>query len=53
MERNQKIYCDVNSCKFNTLDNICSLKEIQVSPVANCNTGKANESKCSSYKCEE
>jgi len=35
---NQKIHCDVISCKFNNCNNLCSLKEIKVS----CNKNDIN-----------
>ena len=54
MEKKQKINCTVNSCKYNNhKDQECELENIIVTPVQNCNTKKADESMCSSYKCEE
>lgn len=51
MEGNQKIYCDVNSCKYNDSDDrCCTLNEIIVTPTKDCNTKQADESKCSSYE---
>ena len=54
MEENQKITCTVNSCKYNSgVDRKCKLSEITVTPMENCNTKKADESMCSSYKYEQ
>lgn len=55
MEDNtQKIYCTVESCKYNdSTDGRCILNEITVTPTKNCTTKQPDESKCSSYKCEE
>lgn len=54
MEKSQKIYCEVESCKFNTDGNICNLKEIQVKPIwADVNVEEADESMCASYEKEE
>ncbi len=54
MERNQKINCTVESCKYNEIGKgVCSLEQIKVAPIKNCNTKKADESMCSSYIFEE
>ncbi len=53
MENNQKICCSVTSCRYNNLENRCQLAEIQVSPIQDCNTQKADESMCASYKYDE
>lgn len=51
MEKNQKICCTVESCKYNNIsEGLCTLKEITVTPKENCNTKKPDESKCSSYE---
>ena len=51
MNENQKINCTVESCKYNLNgQKLCSLEQIIVTPIPNCNTGKADESQCSSYK---
>lgn len=50
MEEYQKIFCSVESCKFNNQNNRCSLTEIKVAPKKNCHTQKPDESKCSSYE---
>ena len=50
MIKNQKIYCSVKSCKFNDNSKHCSLSEITVTPIKNCDTKKPDESMCSSYK---
>ena len=53
MEDKQKINCTVESCVYNNLNNHkCTLKEIQVTPIAGCNTKEPDESMCSSYKFE-
>ena len=53
MEDKQKINCTVESCVYNNLNNHkCTLKEIQVTPIAGCNTKEPDESMCSSYKYE-
>lgn len=47
----QKINCEVHSCKYNGQENcICMLKNITVMPCKNCDSGKADESKCGSYE---
>lgn len=54
MEKNQKINCTVESCKFNNIENAeCLLKQIKVTPMNDCNTKKADESMCSSYQFEK
>lgn len=51
MERGQKINCTVTSCKYNEEGRQeCSLKQIAVTPVKNCDTKQPDESMCSSYK---
>ncbi len=51
MDRNQKIHCTVESCKFNNYEqNLCELQAIQVKPTPDCDTKKADESMCSSYE---
>ena len=53
MENNQKINCTVQSCKYNNVkQQICELNSIMVTPKQNVNTGKPDESECSSYECE-
>lgn len=51
MEKNQRIYCNVNSCKFNDKNKeVCELEEIRVCACLGCNTSKAKEeSMCDSY----
>jgi len=51
MNANQKINCTVSSCKYNK-NNLqeCSLKQIVVTPIENCDTKQPDESMCSSYK---
>ena len=51
MEKNQKINCTVESCKYNNIGKEeCMLKQIVVTPMNNCHTKKADESMCSSYE---
>ena len=51
MDNNQKINCTVSSCKYNNEQRQeCKLENIIVEPVNNCETKKADESMCSSYK---
>lgn len=51
MNENQKINCTVESCKYNIIGKkLCSLEQIVVTPIPNCNTGKPDESQCSSYE---
>ncbi len=47
-----KIKCSVCSCMYNAPDeNICTLKDIQVCPCKNCNSGTPeDETCCASYK---
>ncbi|MCI8640571.1 MAG: DUF1540 domain-containing protein [Clostridia bacterium] len=53
MDKSQKICCTVESCKYNNNDGLCSLNEITVTPIKDCNTKHADESMCSSYKYEK
>lgn len=51
MEGKQKIACTVTSCKYNKgHEQECSLKQIIVTPIENCDTKQPDESMCSSYK---
>ena len=51
MEKNQKINCTVESCKYNNSQkNECKLESIIVTPTENNYTKKPDESQCSSYK---
>ena len=51
MDGKQKINCTVESCKYNNSNgNECTLNRIIVTPMQDCNTKKADESMCSSYK---
>ncbi len=54
MDKNQKINCNVGSCEYNnTKEKKCELKEINVAPCKNCNSGNPeDESMCASYKCK-
>ena len=51
MDKNQKINCNVGSCKFNdTRKCECNLDQITVEPAANYNTKLPDESLCGSYE---
>lgn len=51
MDKNQKINCTVESCKYNNLEKQeCKLKQIVVEPIPDCNTKQCDESMCSSYE---
>lgn len=51
MQDKQKINCTVGSCKYNNWqNNECTLKQIVVEPIQNCQTKKPDESMCSSYE---
>ena len=51
MEKKQKINCTVKSCIYNDNEHKeCDLESIIVTPIKNVNTGKPDESQCSSYK---
>ena len=53
MNNDQRINCTVKSCKYNNHANeICELNSIIVTPKKNVNSGKSDESKCSSYENE-
>ncbi len=53
MEKKQKINCTVGSCRYNDVGRQeCKLEQIIVTPVVGCDTKQADESMCSSYKCE-
>lgn len=50
MDKNQTINCTVTSCKYNKNgENLCSLEQIVVTPIQDCNTKQPDESMCSSY----
>ncbi len=50
MDKNQKINCTVSSCKYNqNEENLCTLEQIKVTPIQDCNTKQPDESMCSSY----
>lgn len=51
MESNQKIHCSVGSCKYNDITvQECKLKDINIMPNTNVNTGNEKETMCVSYK---
>lgn len=53
MEKNQKINCTVESCKYNNKKcQECELGQIVVTPIIGCDTKQPDESMCSSYKYE-
>ena len=54
MDKNQKINCTVNSCKYNDCDTEeCTLKQIIVEPIQDCETCTPDESMCGSYEYNE
>ena len=46
----QRIGCEVKSCRFNEQGNHCALKSICVRPAYDCATGRENESLGGSYE---
>lgn len=51
MDKNQKINCTVRSCKYNITDKkACSLNQISVEPIDDCETCDCDESMCGSYE---
>ena len=51
MEKNQKINCTVETCKYNDCEKQeCLLEQIIVEPVQGCKTKNPDESMCASYK---
>ena len=53
MEKNQKINCTVSSCEYNNHEKCqCMLEAIEVAPMENVKTMKADESMCASYRYE-
>lgn len=51
MDKNQKINCTVESCKFNNCQrNECNLEQIIVEPMIGCETKNPDESMCASYE---
>ena len=51
MDKNQKINCNVNSCKYNDRrKGTCTLKQITVEPTPSCDTEFADESLCGNYE---
>jgi len=54
MDKNQKINCTVESCRYNNKpQQECTLQAIKVTPINDCNTKLPDESMCSSYKYEK
>lgn len=56
-KKNQKIKCDVESCKHqNTEEQVCELEEIKVSSCRGCNDDEVIENEetvCDSFDCDE
>lgn len=51
MDKNQKINCTVESCRYNDCDSEeCTLKQIKVEPMKDCHTCTPDESMCGSYE---
>ncbi len=51
MDKNQKINCTVTSCKYNINGKeACSLNQITVEPIDDCETCEPDESMCGSYE---
>ena len=54
MDKNQKINCTVNSCRYNNCDKEeCTLNQITVEPIQDCETCTPDESMCGSYEYDE
>ena len=54
MDKSQKINCTVNSCKYNDCDaEECTLKQIIVEPIQDCETCTPDESMCGSYEYQD
>ncbi|MCI9365446.1 MAG: DUF1540 domain-containing protein [Clostridia bacterium] len=54
MDNKQKINCTVNSCKYNNCDSCeCTLNQITVEPIDECETCTPDESMCGSYEYNE
>ena len=53
MDKNQKINCTVESCRYNNRgEQLCNLKSIIITPKLNVGTANPDESECSSYESE-
>lgn len=51
MEKQQKINCTVESCKYNNCKSkVCELDSIIVTPKQDVHTTNPDESECSSYE---
>lgn len=51
MDKNQKINCTVESCKFNNYQKSeCNLEQIIVEPIIGCESKNPDESMCASYR---
>lgn len=54
MDKNQKINCTVESCRYNNCDEqSCTLKQITVEPIEDCQTCTPDESMCGSYEYQD
>ena len=57
MKKNQKIKCNVESCKFQNSENKeCELEEIQVNNDHHCSCDEVTENKetqCASFECSQ
>lgn len=53
-DKNQKINCTVESCKYHNCNyNVCELNQIEVQACPDCSDGRAqDESMCGSYSCK-
>lgn len=49
MDSNQRIICDVSSCKYNSDDEVCTLEEIKVSNENDVSLEK-EDTICASYE---
>lgn len=53
MDKNQKINCTVETCRYNNCDkNQCNLEQIIVEPIVGCESKQPDESMCGSYECK-
>ena len=51
MDKNQKINCTVNSCRYNDSDEkTCTLSQITMEPIIDCETCTPDESMCGCYE---
>ncbi len=50
MENNQKINCNVSTCRYNKDDCVCTLEQIKVGCQCGCHPHSVDETVCDSYK---